>query len=97
MGFINELYYGNINPNENCLNHSKQYAMLLKDFCDSEKKLEEMLSGEELKIFHRLINTSDEINAINSLENFKTGFRLGVQMLCDSLIFEDSKVLRDIE
>lgn len=96
MGFIEELYYGNINPNEKGVNQTSQYAKAIRLFCNNEQKLTETLSGEELKLFNDLINASDEISATNSVENFKIGFRLGVQMMCDSLVFADNKILRDI-
>ncbi len=96
MGFIEELYYGNINPNEKGFNQTSQYAKAIRLFCNNEQKLIETLSGKELKLFNDLINASDEISAASSVENFKIGFRLGVQMMCDSLVFEDNKIFRDI-
>ena len=36
-GFIEELYYGNINPNAKQFNLSSQYAKAMKTFCDNEK------------------------------------------------------------
>ena len=38
---------------------------------------------------------SDEVIAITSIENFKIGFRLGIQMICDSLICDDS-IFKDL-
>ena len=32
----------------------------------------------------------------NGIENFKIGFRLGVLMMCDSLLFDNSFILKDI-
>lgn len=96
MGFIEELYYGNINQNEKGFNQTSQYAKAIRLFCNNEQKLIETLSGKELKLFNDLINASDEISAASSVENFKIGFRLGVQMMCDSLVFGDNKIFRDI-
>ena len=42
-----------------------------------------------------LVNTSDEISATSDVENFKIGFRLGVLMMCDSLLFDNSIILKD--
>ena len=55
------------------------------------------LNGENLKLFNELVNASDEISATSGVENFKIGFRLGVQMMCDSLLFNENRVLRDSE
>ena len=71
------------------------YAKTMRRFCDSENELGKMLKGKPLHIVNDLINASDEIVAITSIENFKLGFRLGVQMICDSLICDDS-IFKDL-
>ncbi len=94
--FIEELYYGNINPNAKQFNLSSQYAKAMKTFCDNEKILIKELTGENLDLFNALVNAHDEITATSDIENFKLGFRLGVQMICDSLVFDENKIFRDI-
>lgn len=96
MNFIEELYYGNIQPNQKIYNKNSQCAEDMKRFCHCEDKLNELLKGEELDIFNNLIDTHDEITATVSLENFKLGFRIGVQMICDSLIFNQDQIFMDI-
>ena len=86
MNFIEELYYGNINPNEKRYDKCTHYAKTMRKFCDNENELGKILKGKPLHLVNDLINASDEIVAITSIENFKLGFRLGVQMICDSLI-----------
>ena len=97
MGFIEELYYGNINPNEKRYKSPTPYDKAVKTFSDIEAKLAKILSDENLKLFNELVNASDEISATSGVENFKIGFRLGVQMMCDSLLFNENRVLRDSE
>jgi len=46
MNFIEELYYGNINPNEKRINPGTQYESALKRLCENEKKLTEKLSDK---------------------------------------------------
>ncbi len=94
--FIEELYYGNINPNVKQFNLSSRYAKAMKTFCNSETILTKELSGNNLDLFNALINAHDEITAISDIENFKLGFRLGVQMICDSLVFDENRIFRDI-
>ena len=97
MGFIEELYYGNINPNEKRYKSHKPYDKAVQTFSDIEGKLTKVLSDKNLKLFNELVNASDEISATSGVENFKIGFRLGVQMMCDSLVFNENRVLRDSE
>ena len=96
MNFIEELYYGNINPNEKRCKKATPYDKALSIFIANEDKLKEALSGEHLNLFNELVNASDEISATSGVENFKIGFRLGVKMMCDSLLFEENKLFKDI-
>lgn len=95
MNLIEELYYGNINPNEKCYDGHTDYAKAMRRFCNSENELNKMLKGKPLHLLNELINASDEVIAITSIENFKIGFRLGVQMICDSLICDDG-IFKDL-
>ena len=97
MSFLDELYYGNINPNENRNRRPLPYEKAVRSFSDIESKLSKELNGENLKLFNELVNVSDEISATSSVENFKIGFRLGVLMMCDSLLFDNSFILKDIK
>ena len=97
MSFIEELYYGNINPNENRNRKQLPYEKAVRTFSDIESKLTKELNGENLKLFNDLVNASDEISATSGVENFKIGFRLGVLMMCDSLLFDNSIILKDIK
>ena len=97
MSFIEELYYGNINPNENRNRKQLPYEKAVRTFSDIESKLTKELNGENLKLFNDLVNASDEISATSGVENFKIGFRLGVLMMCDTLLFDNSFILKDIK
>ena len=96
MNFIEELYYGNINPNEKRFDTDSQYAKALKLFCKNENKLNEKLQGEESQIFNQLVNASDEIIACTGIENFKMGFILGVQLMADCFKYDTKTVFKDI-
>ena len=95
MSFIEELYYGNINPNENRNRKTLHYEKAVQTFSEIECKLTKELNGENLKLFNDLVNASDEISATSGVENFKIGFRLGVLMMCDSLFSDNSIILKD--
>ena len=95
MSFLDELYYGNINPNENRNRKKLSYEKALKTFSDIESKLTKELNGENLKLFNEFVNASDEISATSGIENFKIGFRLGVLMMCDSLFSDNNIILKD--
>lgn len=96
-GFYRGIIYGNINLNEKRYKSHKPYDKAVKAFSDIENRLSKELNGENLKLFNELVNASDEISATSGVESFKIGFRLGVQMMCDSLLFNENRVLRDSE
>ena len=96
MDFIEELFFGNIKPNEQRFCRDIHFIKAQNTFCDNENKLTEALTREELKLFLELVNASDDINAITQVQNFKLGFRLGVQMMCDSIMTQESDILKDI-
>ena len=95
MSFLDELYYGNINPNENRNRKPLPYEKAVRTFSDIESKLTKELNGENLKLFNELVNASDEISATSGVENFKIGFRLCVLMMCDSVFSDNSIILKD--
>mgnify|MGYP006339460127 CR=1 FL=1 len=71
MSFLDELYYGNINPNENRNRKPLPYEKAVRTFSDIENKLSKELNGGNLKLFNELVNASDEISATSGVENFK--------------------------
>ena len=95
MSFLDELYYGNINPNENRNRKHLPYEKAVRTFSDIEGKLSKELNGENLKLFNELVKASDEISATSGVENFKIGFRLCVLMMCDSMFSDNSIILKD--
>ncbi len=96
MEFIEELFFGNIKPNEQGFCRDINFIRAQNIFCDNENKLTKALNGEELKLFLELVNASDDINAITQVQTFKLGFRLGVQMMCDSIMTRESDMLKNI-
>ena len=97
MSFLDELYYGNINPNENRNRKPLPYEKAVRTFSDIESKLSKDLTGENLKLFKKLVNASGEISATSGVENFKIGFRLGILMMCDCLLFDNNIILKNIK
>lgn len=83
MGFIEELYRGNINLSEMQREVSDRYNRASEVFFDREEKLLSKLKGENLILFNELLEACNDINDETSLANFKLGFRLGADMFKD--------------
>ncbi len=95
MNFIEELYYGHINPNEARVYPTLEYTKATKLFCDNEEQLMKSLSGNELKLFNDMLKANDEITGFTEAEKFKLGFRLGVKMMCDCYNSDINKFFED--
>ena len=86
MSFLDDLYYGNIKPADNEFVKNSEFDKALKVFCDCETELRKELDKDADETLIRLINSHNELLATTGLENFKIGFKLGVRMMCASLI-----------
>ena len=87
MTFLDDLYYGNIKPADKEFVKNSEFDKALKIFLSSKNELSSML--DKNKTFTELINSHNELLAVTGLENFKTGFRLGVKMICACLVDEN--------
>ncbi len=95
MGFIKELYYGNVHPGETRFLPGTQYAKAMKLLCDREQKLLQCLNEEQLKLFNDIVDEWNKIDNITGAESFRIGFSLGVRMMCDAF-GEDSREFKQI-
>jgi len=101
MNILEELYYGNINPNEKQLDRNSQYAKFTKIIAANEVKLTEYLaslpdSKEEQHLFFQLMNAQSEVCQFNQLDRFIEGFQLGAKFTLDMFVLPQQSVVRDI-
>ncbi len=92
MTFLDDFYYGNIKPADNEFMQNSEFNKVLKAFCSCESELRKAnnaINKNADDTFTRLINSHNKLLAMTGLENFKTGFRLGVRMICAALIDEN--------
>ena len=92
---LEELYFGNINPNEQQFIRGTDFDKSMRVLSDSENKLTELLDGKEKKLFLDLVNAQGIINGTTAVESFINGFRLGARIALEIMGDEDGG-LRDI-
>lgn len=91
---IHELYYGNLNPNENVNIQDEAMREALNTITENEQKLSELLTGKEKMLFLELQNAWGLLNTDEVLlrytEGFETGLLIGVQCCMDmeNLLFQ---------
>ena len=82
---IDDLYLGNINPNENMRINEPEYLKLLKESVALEKELTNRLSSDDKKLFEDFINKDGNMNALEIRLRFIEGFKIGVQIMLEAL------------
>lgn len=95
MSFIEELYYGSINPYETQCVPSKKYAEATKLILRFENKLKNALDEPELTALNRMLEAQVEADEEMQLAKFKLGFKLGVQTVIDCLSPNDDFIGND--
>ena len=88
--FIEELYYGNIDPQNSGFEDDAGVQRELRTISENEDWLTEHLAGEEKK---RFLNFADAWSAYNgeaTLDGFITGFRLGARFVLDTFVLPEA-------
>ena len=83
-GFIEEFYYGNIEPQE----PNKEFKAVLKKKLDSltetEKELSEKLPKKEQELLERYIVENLDFLTTSATDSFVKGFRVGAKFTLDT-------------
>ena len=84
--FIEEFYYGNIDPQARSSEQNKKVQHDMQTLNESEDFLTDKLSGEEKKRFIQYVDAWASVNGESALDNFIIGFRLGAQFVFDTFV-----------
>ena len=84
--FIEEFYYGNIDPQARSFEQNKKVQCDMQILTDNEDFLTDKLSGEEKKRFIQYVDAWASVNGESTLDSFITGFRLGAQFTFDTFV-----------
>ena len=84
--FIEELYYGNIDPQNSGFEDDAGVQRELRTISENEDWLTERLTGEEKKRFLDFADAWSAYNGATTLDGFITGFRLGARFMMDTFL-----------
>ena len=84
--FIEEFYYGNIDPQARSFEQDKKVQRDMQILTDSEDFLTDKLTGEEKKRFIQYVDAWASVNGESTLDSFITGFHLGAQFAFDTFV-----------
>ena len=88
--FIEELYYGNIDPQARGFTKDSRIKKTYDKITELEKLLNESLDSEEKELFISFVNTNSEITAESELDKFIVGFRLGARFVYDTFVNDNA-------
>ena len=86
---IEELYYGNIDPQNSGFEDNESVQRTLRTISENEDWLTEHLTGEEKKCFLDFADAWSSFNGDSTLDGFVTGFRLGARFVLDAFLSDD--------
>ena len=92
MSILEELYYGNINPNEKRrFDHNSERGRFIKIILDNEEALIAFLdklpnASEEQKLFSQFIDAQSRFSEIECMERFAEGFQIGARFMLDTFL-----------
>ena len=84
--FIEDFYYGNIEPQEISTTLSIELKKKLDSLSQAEEQLTSKLTDEEKELFIKYANQSSEFLCVSNADSFIAGFRLGARFTYDTFI-----------
>lgn len=84
--FIEDLYYGNIEPQELSTELSGKLKNKLSNLAEKEEQITERLNGEDKELFQNYVNAYIEFSTTSNADSFISGFRLGAKFTYDTFV-----------
>ena len=84
--FIEDFYYGNIEPQECTTNLTAKVKKSLSELASKEEQLTALLADKDTKLFTDYVTTYIKFSSLGNADSFTTGFRLGARFTYDTFI-----------
>ena len=84
--FIEDFYYGNIEPQEISTTLSTELKKKLDSLSQAEEQLTSTLTDKEKELFMKYASQSSEFLCVSNADSFIAGFRLGARFTYDTFI-----------
>ena len=83
MRFLEEFWYGNIEPMEYDTSSYKEYKKLLELICRNEEKLKATMTDEQKELFSKYTDCVREYQTMAECLLFQHSFKLGARMMVE--------------
>ncbi len=84
--FIEDFYYGNIEPQELNSELSGKLSKKLNALTEKEEQLTAKLTAKDKELFLTYANTYNEFLSLSNSDSFISGFRLGAKFTYDTFV-----------
>ena len=85
MQILEDLYLGDIRPNERSFRRNSQYAKALDEVVEAGDALTDGLSEEQKALFEDYMTAQREVNVLTDCETFCLAFKTGAKIMLDVL------------
>ena len=85
MHILEDIYLGDIRPNERSFKRNSQYAKALDELVKAGDALTDGLTEEQKELFEDYMTAQREINVLTDCETFCIAFKLGAKIMIDVL------------
>ena len=83
---IEELFYGNLEPQELTTELTPRLKKKLRELVEKEEELTSKLSEEEKALFFNYTSAYNEFSSISISDGFVSGFRFGARFAYDTFV-----------
>ena len=83
---IEELFYGNLEPQELTTEITPRLKKKLSELVKKEEELAAKLSDEEKELFSNYVSAYNEFSSISIADGFVSGFRFGARFAYDTFV-----------
>ena len=86
MKTIDELWYGNISPFEQCTRGDKRLKELLKLVARNREELDGTLTEKQKETLEKFEEALNEMHSIAERDAFSYGLRLGLRLMAEAFL-----------
>ena len=84
--FIEDFYYGNIEPQECTTNLTAKVKKNLSELAGKEEQLTALLADKDKELFTEYVATYIKFSSLCNADSFTAGFRLGARFTYDTFV-----------
>ena len=94
MTTLEDLYFGNINPNERDTKRGSRMDQLVKLMCKNEDALNATLTEQQKETFEKFKDTQRELSLLSESDAFRGGFILATRIMVE--VMEGLQEIEDV-